>query len=93
MIRLQLLAVASRVPGVLLVNDALVGLDQPTPVSSEQIEMTGLQLPRVLGISVVPGAPRPLDEVRNEKLGALTPSDPDGSVPLPLPVPALPEEC
>src|SRR5262249_34909447 len=51
-VRLHLQAIASRVPGVFLVNDVLQAEDStaPTLSSSEQVDMTGLQLPRIAGI-------------------------------------------
>jgi Baseplate J-like protein len=98
-IRLQLLAVTSRVSGVLLANDVLLAEDQATlPTTEQVVGMSGLELPRVLGISVVPGTPIPLNELRDQRLGALARPAGDGTVPrppvaLPLPVPALPEKC
>ncbi len=47
--------------------------------------MTGLELPRVLGISVVAGEPLPIDALRGG-----TPSVPSVSM---LPVPVVPETC
>lgn len=99
----ELLAVASRVEGVLSVNDLLVA--EGTLPSATQITMTGLELPRVMGISVAIGDPLSLDDLRG--LGALVPGDGTtgdgttgdgttggGTPALPvLPVTAVPDEC
>jgi hypothetical protein len=86
----ELLAVASRVPGVLLVND--VKIAEGTKASSAQIPMTGLELPRVAGISVVIGDPVDLDQLRGQ--GAVAQPQPGGKTPPRIvPVPVIPEEC
>ena len=51
----ELLAVASRVPGVMLVND--VKIAEGTKAAATQIAMTGLELPRVTGIWVSSASP------------------------------------
>jgi hypothetical protein len=81
----ELLAVASRVSGVLLVNDVLLAED--TKPVTEQIPMNGLELPRVMGISVVAGEPMDLDQLRGQTPVAATPA------PKIVPVPVIPEEC
>ncbi|HEV8430885.1 MAG TPA: baseplate J/gp47 family protein [Pyrinomonadaceae bacterium] len=81
----ELLAVASRVSGVLLVNDVLLAED--TKPASEQIAMNGLELPRVMGISVSIGEPMDIDQLR----GQTTPVTTQG--PKIVPVPVIPEEC
>ncbi len=79
----ELMAEASRVDGVLLVNDLL--LAQGRSDAADQVPMTGLQLPQVLGISVQAGTPMPLDALRGE---------PTDVVPTTvIPVPFIPEEC
>jgi hypothetical protein len=81
---LELLAVASRVPGVDLVRPVLVGAgsagggDEPVPMST-------LELPMVAGIEVVAGEPLPLDELRGRV--------PAAAAARPLPVPVIPETC
>jgi hypothetical protein len=82
----ELLAVASRVPGVLLVNDVLLAED--TKPAAEQIPMNGLELPRVLGISIGIGEPLDLDQLRGQ-------TTPVAGTPAPriVPVPVIPEEC
>ena len=81
----ELLAVASRVSGVLLVNDVLLAED--IKPATEQIPMNGLELPRVMGISVVAGEPMDLDQMRGQTPVAATPA------PKIVPVPVIPEEC
>jgi hypothetical protein len=87
-VALELMAVASRVPGVSLVNKVL--LAEGTGASTDQIEMQGLQLPRVLGISVTVGEPVAIDELR----GTLaTSGGGQAQAPKVVPVPVIPEEC
>jgi Baseplate J-like protein len=81
---LELQAVASRVKDVDLVQAVLVGTtgsgDGGDPVS-----MSGLELPQVVGISVVSGDPLPLSQVQ----GLAPPSVPANV----LPVPVIPDTC
>jgi hypothetical protein len=81
----ELLAVASRVSGVLLVNDVLIAED--TKPSSDQIPMNGLELPRVMGISVSVGDPMNVDSLRGQAPAASAPATRI------VPVPVIPEEC
>lgn len=82
----ELLAVASRVSGVLLVNDVLIAEgDRP---SAEQIPMSGLELPRVLGVTVGIGDPMDIDQLRGQ---TFEPSAAAGAQIVPVPV--IPEEC
>jgi hypothetical protein len=86
----ELLAVASRVAGVLLVNDVLICED--TKPGTDQIQMTGLELPRVMGISVSIGDPMDLDQLRGQATtapGTITTT----VAPKIVPVPVVPEEC
>jgi hypothetical protein len=63
--------------------------------------MTGLELPRVMGISVAVGDAMGLDELRGQAApgggttpGGGTPGTPGGGTAPPLlPVPTIPEEC
>lgn len=94
----ELLAVASRVPGVLSVNDVLVA--EGTAAAAPQITMAGLELPRVLGISVSVGEAVGLDELRGQAPGGAgggdgsgTGGDGSGGAGPVLPVPVLSEEC
>jgi baseplate J-like protein len=85
----ELAAVASRVPGVQQVNDVLLGLGSGGNVA--QIGMSGLDLPRVVGISCTPGDPQSLEQLRGQQAPALTTgtTSPRSTVP----VPVIPEEC
>ncbi len=81
----ELMAVASRVPGVLFVKNIL--LAEGIRAADTQILMTGLDLPRVAGISVSVGDPVDLDQLRGQ--GTVTPLAPSAF----KPVPVIPEEC
>lgn len=81
----ELMAVASRVAGVMLVRNVMLAEDGKD--AATEIPMEGLELPRVLGISVVDGDPLPIDQLR----GAPSASDaPPISF---VPVPIIPEHC
>jgi hypothetical protein len=82
----ELLAVASRVTGVLLVND--VKIAEGTKPATAQIAMNGLELPRIAGISVAVGDALDLDQLRGQ-----APAAPVAPVPKMVPVPVVPEEC
>jgi hypothetical protein len=85
---LELLAVASRVPGVDLVRPVLVIADSDTGGSgSDPIPMRGLELPRIVGISVQPGDPLPLDQLR----GTTPPATAQPKTVVPVPV--IPDTC
>ena len=87
---LELAAVVSRVPGVLLVNGVLLAEGTADPETT--IGMSGLQLPRLAGISVVIGSkPTGLDQVRGQPARGGT--DGAGDRPQLVPVPVIPEEC
>lgn len=95
----ELLAVASRVSGVLSVNDVFIA--EGSLPATTQITMTGLELPRVMGISVTVGDALGLDELRGQAApgvgttpGGGTTGTPGGGSTTPLlPVPTIPEEC
>jgi hypothetical protein len=90
----ELLAVASRVPGVLLINDVFIAED--TKPAADQIAMSGLELPRVLGISVAIGDPMEIDQLRGEIPTPVTGTGTTGTGttgPKIVPVPLVPEEC
>lgn len=79
---LEIMAVASRVPGVLLVKPVVLGRGaETTPAPS--VDLVGLQLPRLAALSVLDGDPLPLSELRG---GPTTSGDY-------LPVPVVPEVC
>ncbi|EJL23183.1 baseplate J/gp47 family protein [Novosphingobium sp. AP12] len=82
----SLLAEAARVAGVVSVADVLLAGGGGPAV--ESVSIAGLQLPEILGISVVAGDPVPLDAVR----GAGGASD-AGQGPPRLPVPVVAETC
>lgn len=86
--RLELLAVANRVPGVQLVNDTY--LVDAVGNRQESLAMRGLELPYLAGIAVVDGPP--LDPSQLPGLGAGTTAGPASS-PAVVPVPFIPEEC
>jgi hypothetical protein len=80
-----LLAATARVAGVTSVVDVL--LAEGTRAPSEVIEMAGLELPRILGISVVAGDPMSIADLRGDALAV--PAPPSSL----LPVPIVPETC
>lgn len=82
-----LLAETARVAGVMSVADVLIAEGISAP--AEVIEMSGLQLPWVVGVSVVAGEPVAIDALRGSTSGA-TPATPTVSL---LPVPVIPESC
>jgi len=85
LIRLELMAEVSRVPGVALVNSLLLATTTGEPV--EVIPTKGLELPRIDGIEVAIGAdPLPLDQLR----GTVATTPKTRRV---VPVPAIPAEC
>jgi hypothetical protein len=87
----ELLAVASRVPGVLLINDVLICEDVKPAV--DQIAMSGLELPRVAGISISIGEPMEVDQLRGQ-VAPTTGTGTTGTTPPKIvPVPVVPEEC
>lgn len=92
-IRLQLWAVASRVPGVLQVNDVLLDNDGPSLGSVEQVALSGLELPQVLAIGVTVGPPLGVEELRSQTIGTpnLDQTPPPGTRRLPVPI--ILEEC
>jgi len=86
-ISLELTAVAGRVAGVDYVQGVLV--DQTGP-GVAQIDFSGLQLPQILGISVVEGDPLSLDSLRGT--GVLSSASGSGAQGI-VQIPAIPEEC
>ena len=96
-IDLELAAHVSRVPGVLLVRGVLLA-DGANP-AARTIAMAGLELPRVIGISVASGDPLGIDQVRGQAAGAGAAGAGGTSPGLPpaapryLPVPVIPAEC
>jgi hypothetical protein len=82
----ELMAVVSRVPGVLSVN--AVVLAEQTGAGQTSISMTGLDLPRVMDLSVVSGEPVSIDELRGQPAAG-----PEPTAPRTTPVPVIPAEC
>jgi hypothetical protein len=82
-----ILAEAARAPGVVEVADAL--LAPGNGPATDSVELSGLQLPEILGISVVAGSPLSLDVLRGAA-SAGTPAATDAGR---LPVPILAESC
>jgi hypothetical protein len=82
-----LLAETARVSGVTSVIDVL--LAEGTSAAADVIDMTGLELPRVLGIAVTAGEPLSIAALRGDVgTGSGLPASP----PM-LPVPIIPEKC
>ena len=83
-VAMELLAVASRVPGVQLVHEVQVA--RSAQAAQDRIDLIGLQLPRVVGLSVALGDAIPVDQLRGQQADHVP--DPDF-----VPVPAIPQEC
>jgi hypothetical protein len=84
----ELLAVASRVSGVMFVNDVLLAEgDNP---AGEQVAMHGLELPRVMGISVSVGDALSLDQLRGASKVTGGGKQKTRKI---VPVPVIPENC
>jgi hypothetical protein len=87
-LRLELVAEASRVPGVALVNELFLAARDGA--SAEMIPMTGLELPRLDGLEVTIGPdPLGLDQLRGVPDAGATPPNRKRFVP----VPTIPAEC
>jgi hypothetical protein len=87
---LELMAVASRVPGVLLVNEVL--LFDATRSPNGEIKLRGLELPSLAGLAVGIGAAPPASSIPGFGGGAVgQPGVQPADVFVPLPV--IPEEC
>ncbi len=89
-----LLAEAARVPGVTSIFDDVL-LAEDTGSNKAVIEMMGLELPRVLGISVVAGEPVSISDIRGDSsIGTSgTTGGTSGTPSVLLPVPIIPESC
>jgi len=85
-IALELVAVASRVPGVDFVQD--ISLAQDGAGASPQVDFSGLQLPRVLGISVTEGDPISVADLQGATSGGG-----GATAGGPAQVPVIPQEC
>jgi len=82
----ELAVEVARVPGVALINQLLLAANTGNEVP--QINMQGLQLPRLDGIVVTLGDPLPISQVRGDTTAG-------GTAPPPklVPVPVIPQEC
>jgi hypothetical protein len=85
----ELMAVASRVKDVLLINDVIIAAGTDLP--SGEISITGLELPRIAGITISVGEPIPIDQLRGQPTVTTTTTTTDPNVFKPVPV--VPEEC
>ncbi|MBC5783434.1 baseplate J/gp47 family protein [Ramlibacter sp. USB13] len=89
--RLELLAEASREPGVLRVDELL--LSRGSEGDMPEVPMAGLQLPRVAGLAVEAGSAQPLDALRGRTSGDTTGTGANGQPRRVVPVPVVPQEC
>lgn len=89
----ELAAVISRVVGVSLVNGVFLAEDSKS--SGDQVEMRGLELPRIMGLSLSVGDPLGLDQLRGQGGTAVQqPGGGDSGLQSGfLPIPLIPEEC
>lgn len=85
-VALEIAAVANRTRGVEFVLDDVILADAIGTLLA-RLDMTGLQLPRVLGIRVTNGPAASLDELRGKKAGGST------QAPAIVQIPVIPEEC
>lgn len=85
--RLELWAEIARVAGVLRVNGVALALGSGGDVATE-VPISGLQLPRLLGLSVELGDPVPIDALRGQAGGTTRTTGPRI-----VPVPTVPPEC
>ncbi len=82
-VALELMARASAVAGISSITRVLLAAG--AGAATDQVEMRGLELPRVMGIAVSVGEPASLDELRGQ-------AAPAGATRL-VPVPIVPDEC
>jgi hypothetical protein len=87
--KLEIWAKATQVPGVSKVNNVL--LARGDSLEAESVVMTGLQLPRIMGLSVETGVPKSLDQVRADS-GSPEPGEEIQPEEI-FPVPVVPSEC
>ncbi len=85
--RLELWAVAARVTGVAKVNELYLAKSEESP--ADRIEISGLELPRLAGVSVQSGDPQSLQELRGDTSAAVTAEEARKV----KPVPVVPDEC
>lgn len=88
----ELLAEASRVDGVMFVNEVL--LAEGNGSAGEQVTMNGLELPRIMGISVSIGDALPLSQLRGTSIGTSGGTGGTGQkTRRVVPIPIVPDEC
>jgi hypothetical protein len=87
----ELIAEASRVDGVLMVNGLRLAKGAEAPDSS--VAMVALQLPRVMGIAVTAGEPQPIESLRGQPTGVLGERGEPAALARVIPVPVVPEVC
>lgn len=83
----ELEAVVARADGIRQINDPLL-LGTTTTDNVSRVDLSGLELPRLAGVSVVSGPATALSQLRNAPEVAIPP---DGAIWTPIPV--LPERC
>ncbi|MEM7051211.1 MAG: putative baseplate assembly protein [Acidobacteriota bacterium] len=81
----EVLGAVSRVDGVASILELTLGDGSGGAI--ERLELSGLELPRVIGVSVVAGPAVPLDVLTGER------DDPEPPETPRVPVPVIPEEC
>jgi hypothetical protein len=93
-VALELVAVASRVPGVAFVKQVI--LADVEGKEYDQIPMVGLELPELAGLSVAIGEAVPISSLRGTTTTGTSPGGGTGGTPQRppvVPVPIIPEEC
>jgi len=87
----ELLAVASRVSGVMFVNEVI--LAEGNQASGDFVTMSGLELPQVLGISVTVGDALPLSDLRGKAAATGDETGISKRQRKIVPIPIIPENC
>ena len=90
--RLELMAEAARVPGVLRVNGLKLAQGDGSDVP-EELPLRGLQLPRLLGLSVELGDASPINNLLGQGSGDGSGQAHSGARGRVVPVPTVPREC
>jgi hypothetical protein len=101
---LELLAVTSRVPGVLQINKVYVAdeaaatarkLETAATPSCDDlpVPMTGLELPRIKALNVAVGTALGIDQLRGDEDLTTVGEGQEGSTVAIVPVPVVPQEC
>lgn len=95
-IALELAAEASRADGVASITKLLLG-DDTGAGKDGVVGMRGLELPRIMGISVLVGDPMELEQLRDGQTASANEQDTGGTGgtggKVVVPVPIIPEEC